>query len=133
MVEDKTVDYFIKIIYKDKNDVIRESILKIEDYFEKMSYRHNVQQVAADICDEGGFWASSTEIIPFHRILSFVCCQSENPPQNPKTNNRRSKYRRSKPTRKSVAKPQENRVVEEKKLSEIDETINSIYGRTDVH
>jgi len=118
MVEDKTVDYFIKIIYKDKSDVIRESIFKIEDYFEKMSYRHNVQQVAADIYDEGGFWASSTEIIPFHRILSFVCCQNQNQNLPQKTNNRRSKYRRSKPIKKPVAKPQDNRVVEEKKPSD---------------
>jgi len=63
----------MKIVYKDPYDKIEEAIIKLPEETGgiQYSYKERVDMAISDIMDEGGFWLSSTDAIPYHRILSF--------------------------------------------------------------
>ena len=62
---------FVKIAYKDRKDIVQEVISPIEDYDDRVAYRENVERVANEMWEEGGFWLNATTIIPFHRVVDI--------------------------------------------------------------
>ena len=69
----KSEEHFIKVVYKDAEDNIKEDISVIDelDYDEKVSYADNIEALVTEIFDRGGIWADTNTIVPFHRIMAF--------------------------------------------------------------
>jgi len=62
----------ISITYKDSKNNIKQVLMPFGDYYDnEESYKENVQNVVADIRDDGGFWLDDKTIIPFHKIELF--------------------------------------------------------------
>ena len=105
MTEDKKIDRFMKIRYKDEHDRIQEIVQRLEGEWlkEMVSERENIEMVASIILiDDGAFWLNSTTLIPSHRICSFhMHSLKNNCPPSPSPN-LKSKYRRRN-ARKKIA------------------------------
>ena len=70
---------YMRIRYKDHQDVVVDAVVRIPDYdyYEKLSYKDNMDRAINNIMDEGGFWLNDTTAIPRHRVVSFHTHQEE--------------------------------------------------------
>ncbi|TRZ53052.1 MAG: hypothetical protein D4S01_01905 [Dehalococcoidia bacterium] len=102
--EDKKINRFIKIRYKDEHDRLQEAVRRLEGEWlrETVSERENIEIVASIILiDDGAFWLNTTTLIPSHRICSFHMhsLEKDTPDSAPAP---KSKHRRRPPKKKPL-------------------------------